>query len=84
MAEITLEEGGLEAADEALRRYLAGNNDRKQVIDRTTPLLRDSAGKASYMLPGNQVRHTSLFRGLFRSASCVLAILSLHGYNGKH
>ena len=65
-AEIALGEGGLEAADQALRRYLAGSNDRKQVIDRTTPLFRDSAGKGSYMLPGNKVRHTSLHRGLFR------------------
>ena len=72
-----MEKGGLEAADQALRSYLAGSNDRQQVIDRTTPLFRDSGGKASYMLPGNQVRCTGAHRDLSRRASCLLAPFSL-------
>lgn len=72
-----MEEGGLEAADQALRSYLAGSNDRQQVIDRTTPLFRDSGGKASYMLPGNQVLYTSAHSHMSRRASCLLTPFSL-------
>lgn len=62
MAEATAQpgEGGAKAAEQALREYLEGANDRNQEIDRTTPLFRDSDGKLFFMLPGNQVRYLQL------------------------
>ena len=57
IAEVAAEagEGGQETAESLLQEYLAGSNDRKLAIDRTTPMFRDSSGKVSCMLPGNQV-----------------------------
>ena len=62
VAEADAEPGdaGNEAAERLLQEYLAGSNDRKQPIDGTTPLFRDSACKVFCMLPGNQVRHARL------------------------
>ena len=52
--------GGNEAAERSLQAYLLGSNDRKQTIDRTTPIFVDEASKVFCMLPGNQVCHEGL------------------------
>ena len=43
-----------EAAEALLREYLGGANDRRQRMDLTTPLWRNSEGAVSLYLPGIQ------------------------------
>ena len=49
----------MEEAEALLRAYLGGANERRQRLDLTTPLWRDSEGAVFLALPGIQARAVS-------------------------
>ena len=66
-----------EQAEALLREYLGGANDRRQRMDFTTPLLRNSEGAVSLYLPGIQVG--TLLHSLLANGSHMLHNLVANG-----
>ena len=66
----------MDEAETRLRAYLGGANERRQRLDVTTPLWRNSEGAVFFALPGLQACSCAMFMGWegarvgFRTCQC--------------